>query len=461
MTHSDYHHEKVIYHGKEYFRCEKEERAIPHNKVPVSGKNICANDIAAMLDSVLRQQYTADYYVHKFEKQFGKFVGTGNNTCLAVNSGSSANLIALSALMSPLLGDKRLTLGDEVITVAAGFPTTINPIIQLGLVPVFVDISKETLNIDLDLIPKAISPKTKAIFIAHTLGVTCDLVKLQEIAKKYHLWVIEDCCDAMATKFNGTPVGGFGDIATFSFYPAHHITTGEGGMVVTDNQLLYKAAKSLRDWGRDCHCDPGQDNACCRRFTQKHGSLPTGYDHKYVYSHLGYNCKMTEMQAALGSSQITRVHQFHKARQEHEFIWRSGLMEWRDKGYIEFIYPEYMSEVSWFGFPIICNPNKVNKHELVAYLESHGVATRPVFAGNYLRQPVIFNYDFIMRVMNSDDMTHRGLSEKHLAMLPNTDYILHNCFWVGLAQNLTGHHVEYGVSVFNKFFEGMQDGKVD
>lgn len=461
MTHSDYNHEKVIYHGKEYYRCEKSERSIPTNVVPVSGKNISADDVAAMLDAVLRGNYTADYYVEKFEKQFGKFLGLGKDTCLAVNSGSSANLIALSALMSPLLGGKRLMPGDEVITVATGFPTTINPIIQLGLVPVFVDVNKETLNIDIDRIPDIVTPECKAIFIAHTLGVTCDLVKLQEYAKKYHLWVIEDCCDAMSTTFNGTPAGGFGDIATYSFYPAHHITTGEGGMVVTDNPILYRAAKSLRDWGRDCRCAPGKDNMCGKRFTQKHGSLPTGYDHKYVYSHLGYNCKMTEMQAALGSSQITRVRQFHKTRLEHEYIWWSGLKKYKDMGYFEFVTPPKFCEPSWFGMPIICNPDKTDKSELIAYLESHGVATRPVFAGNYLRQPIVFNYNFPLRVMNSNRIMSSELSEKQLAMLPNTDYVLHNCFWVGLAQNLTSYHIDYGVSVFSNFFEEKQNGKVD
>lgn len=452
MDTTDYLYDRATYYGKEYFRCSRKEREIPTNKVPVSGKHICTNDIAAMLDAVFRGNFTADYYVNKFEEQFRKFLGLPKNSCLAVNSGSSANLIAMATLMSPLLGDRRLVPGDEVITVAAGFPTTIAPIIQLGLVPVFVDVSKETLNIDVDLLPRVISPKCKAIFVAHTLGNTCDLIKLQEFAKAHNLWLIEDCCDAMSTRFNGTLVGGFGDIATYSFYPAHHITTGEGGMVATDNRILYKAAKSLRDWGRDCHCNPGQDNACGHRFTQKHGSLPTGYDHKYVYSHLGFNCKMTEMQGALGSSQITRQHTFHQKRVEHENIWREGLQKWRDAGYFEFVTPPQHCQPSWFGFPIMCNPAMTRKHELVSYLEANGVATRPVFAGNFLRQPIVFNYNFKLRVMNSGVFDSCGLSEKHLEMLPNTDYILHNCFWVGLAQNLSNAHIAYGVSVFNDYF---------
>lgn len=396
--------------------------------IPPSGKLLGEEELLNMIDASLDMWLTAGRFNKEFEAKFASYLGV--KFALSTNSGSSANLLALSALTSHKLGDRALKKGDEVISVAAGFPTTINPILQQGLVPVFVDCEIGTYNIDAEKIEEAISPKTKAIFLAHTLGNSYDLDKITELAQKYNLWVIEDSCDALGGEYKGKKIGTIGHIGTFSFYPAHHLTMGEGGAVVTNDPQLYKIIMSFRDWGRDCCCPPGRDGVCGKRFTQQLGNLPYGYDHKYTYSHIGFNLKITDWQAALGCSQIDKLDSFLAIRRRNAELLTQKLSDLKD--YL--ILPKINEGVkpSWFGYLISIRENApFTKQQMVEYLESHGVGTRQLFAGNVLRQPMIVDNDVNFRIGNSGMINSKDLTEEHYKMLPKTDFIMNNTFWVG------------------------------
>lgn len=419
--------EKVKAAAKEYY-CEVFKNAPKSDRIAPSGKKLGEEELLNMIDASLDMWLTGGRFNREFEEKFAKYLKV--NHALTVNSGSSANLLALSALTSPKLKERRLRKGDEVITAAAGFPTTINPIIQLGLIPVFVDCEIGTYNINPDLIEKAITKNTKAIFIAHTLGNPFDLKKIMEIAKKHNLWVIEDTCDALGGEYNGKKLGTIGNIGTFSFYPAHHITMGEGGAVVTNDPLLYKIMLSFRDWGRDCCCPTGQDGVCGQRFSRQMGNLPFGYDHKYTYSHLGYNLKITDWQAALGCAQLEKIEEFLKKREQNAQILTEKLFDLAK--YL--ILPEVKAGKSaWFGYLISVKPDSpFSKQELVEYLENNGIGTRQLFAGNILRQPLFVENDEIrFRVSTSGILTSQNLTEELYKELPNTEFIMNNTFWVG------------------------------
>jgi CDP-6-deoxy-D-xylo-4-hexulose-3-dehydrase len=357
---------------------------------------------------------------------------------MIVNSGSSANLVAISALTSPLLKSERLKAGDEVITVAAGFPTTVTPIIQNGLIPVFVDVDLETFNINPDLIEAAITPKTRAIALAHTLGNPFDLDRVKAIADKHNLFLVEDCCDAVGSTYNGKMVGTFGDIATTSFYPAHHITMGEGGSVLTSNPILKRAATSLRDWGRDCYCDPGCDNTCGRRFKGQYGELPEGYDHKYVYSHLGYNLKVTDMQAAVGVAQLDKLDDFIQKRKDNFKLLSEGLKKYEQYLVLPKATPK--SDPSWFGFPFsIRQGAPFKRNDLANFLEENKILTRQLFAGNMIKQPAF------------KDVNYRVVGE-----LTNTDYIMGNTIFIGVYPGIDSVRMDYILEVFDNFFKNIQ-----
>lgn len=399
-----------------------------------SGKVVDENDLASLIDASLDMWLTAGRYSDQFEYKFADLIGA--KYCSLVNSGSSANLVAFTALTSYKLGERRLKEGDEVITVAAGFPTTISPIIQNGMVPVFIDVDLETYDYKVEDIEKAVSQKTKAIFMAHTLGNPFNLDKVMELAKKYNLWVIEDSCDSLGATYNGKYTGTIGHIGTFSFYPAHHITMGEGGAVVTDDPLLHKLVTSVRDWGRDCICPPGKDNICNNRFTQKHGDLPLGYDHKYVYSHLGYNLKVTDMQAAIGVSQLSKLKDFKEKRNKNFKQLYDGLKHLDE--YLILPKKTENSEPSWFGFPITMKKNdKCNRNDIVKFLEDNKIGTRLLFAGNILNQPVFTNNNYEYKV---------------IGCLKNTDIIMENTFWIGVWPRITEECIDYMIDKFDEFF---------
>ena len=395
-------------------------------QVPVSGKVIDGNDLSAVVDSALDCWFTTGRFAEDFERKLARFVGV--RCASLVNSGSSANLLAISALTSPKLGDRQLKPGDEVITVAAGFPTTLNPIIQNRLIPVFVDVTLPTYEIDVSQLEAALSEKTKAIFIAHTLGNVFDLDAVSAFAKKHGLWLIEDCCDALGSTWKGQSVGTFGDIATCSFYPAHHITMGEGGAVLTDKPNLQVLIESFRDWGRDCWCDPGKDNTCGKRFDWQLGTLPCGYDHKYTYSHIGYNLKATDMQAALGASQIEKLPKFI-ARRKENFQYLSAKLKPVEEC---LMLPEATpgSDPSWFGFPIGVRENApFGRDELIHALEEKKIATRLLFGGNLLRQPA-----------------YEGCEYRVIGELRNTDFVMNNVFWIGVHPGLTPEMLDFVAS---------------
>ena len=419
--------------------------------IPPSGKLLGCEELENMIDASLDMWLTAGRFNNEFEKEFAKYLGV--NHCITVNSGSSANYIALSALTSYKLGDRQVKKGDEVITVAAGFPTTINPIVSLGLIPVFLDCEIGTCNIDANKIEEAITNKTKVIMLAHTMGNVYDLEKIQAICKKYNLWLIEDNCDALGARYNGKLTGTIGDIGTFSFYPAHFITMGEGGAVVTNNSLLNKIVKSYRDWGRDCWCEPGHDNTCNCRFEQQFGKLPFGYDHKYVYSHTGYNMKITDWQAAIGLAQLKKADSFiAKRRENFDLLYKklSDLSEW-------LILPEIKEKAnpSWFGFLITLKEGKCNftKQAMVEYLEKNGVGTRQLFAGNILRQPSFVENEIPLRINNSGVLYSNKLTEEDYKNLPNTEYIMNNTFWVGVFPALGDNEISKISNVIHKFVE--------
>jgi len=405
------------------------------NKISASGKIVDENDLSNLIDASLDMWLTAGRFAEEFEREFPRFLG--RKYCALVNSGSSANLLAISALTSYKLGERRLKPGDEVITIAAGFPTTITPIIQNRLIPVFVDVELGTYNIDIAQLERAISDKTKAIFLAHTLGNPFNVKRVLEIAKKYNLWLIEDNCDALGSKYNGKYTGTFGNIATFSFYPAHHITMGEGGAVLTDDPELYKIIRSFRDWGRDCWCPPGKDNTCGKRFGWKLGDLPFGYDHKYIYSHLGYNLKATDFQAAIGLSQLKKLPQFVEKRRENFRLLYEGFKKEDLNKY--FILPKWLpeSDVSWFGFPLTIRDGvEFKRRNLLEFLEKNKIGTRLLFAGNIIRQPAFTNNDIEYRVVGN---------------LKNTDKVMMDTFWIGVWPGIGEKEIFYIKQVFMEF----------
>ncbi|HEX7688380.1 MAG TPA: lipopolysaccharide biosynthesis protein RfbH [Burkholderiaceae bacterium] len=402
--------------------------------VPVSGKVIGAGELKMMVDASLDGWLTTGRFNAMFEERLAKFLGVKH--LITVNSGSSANLVAFSTLTSPRLGERAIRPGDEVIGVAAGFPTTVNPILQFGAVPVFVDVDLATHNIDASLIEAAISPKTKAIMLAHSLGNPFNLEVVTAICRKHGLWLVEDCCDALGATYDGKLVGTFGDIGTLSFYPAHHITMGEGGAVFTNDPELKLIAESFRDWGRDCYCPPGKDNTCNKRFCWKLGDLPEGYDHKYTYSHLGYNLKISDMQAACALAQMDRVEDFIAARKANFAYLKERLQQ---GGVAEFLHlPEATpkSDPSWFGFPVILKETAGAKRaDLINFLDQNKIATRLLFAGNLTRQPYMIGRNF--RVSGE---------------LRNTDIVMNQTFWLGVWPGLSREQLDYVVDKLEEFF---------
>jgi len=398
-----------------------------------AGRVYDEKEVMSLIDSSLDFWLTAGRYANKFEEDFAKFLGIKH--CLLTNSGSSANLLAISALTSDKLGKRKLNHGDEVVTTACGFPTTLNPIVQNNLKPVFIDVELGTYNINTELIEKAISEKTKAIFIPHTLGNPVNIRKIMEIVEKYDLWFIEDNCDALGSKYNGEYTGSFGHISTFSFYPAHHITMGEGGAVLTDDSQLKGIIASFRDWGRDCWCETGCDNSCNKRFDWQLSELPYGYDHKYIYSHIGYNLKITDMQAAIGVQQLKKLPSFINARKSNfkriydalkEYGKYLMLPEWRNN-----------ADPSWFGFPIIVKEEApFTRDDLIKYLEKNKIATRMLFGGNLIKQPAYRNVNY--RVVDT---------------LKNTDLIMNHLFWVGVYPGITEEKMDYMIGIFKEFLK--------
>ena len=412
----------------------KQKEFVPGvSEVPVSGKVIGALELKNMVEASLDGWLTTGRFNEQFEKKLANFLGI--KCLLTVNSGSSANLIAFSTLTSPKLKERAIQKGDEVISVAAGFPTTVNPIIQFGAIPVFIDVKIPTYNIDESLVEEAITNKTKAIMLAHTLGNPFNVKKIKEICEKYNLWLIEDSCDALGSKFDNQNVGTFGDLATLSFYPAHHITMGEGGAVFTNSKKLERIAESFRDWGRDCYCEPGKDNTCNKRFSWKLGDLPFGYDHKYTYSHLGYNMKITDMQAACGLAQLDRLDGFIKKRKENFNFLYKNLKDLEE--FLILPEPEKNSEPSWFGFPLTLKKNsKYNRNDLVRYLNQNKIGTRLLFSGNLTKQPYMKNINF-----------------KVQGNLTNTDIVMNDTFWIGLYPGLSLSHLEYSINKLKDYFK--------
>jgi len=402
--------------------------------VPVSGRSFDAEDMVHLIDASLDFWLTTGRYAEQFEREFARFLGIRHT--ILCNSGSSANLLALSALTSPGLGERRLTPGDEIIAVAAGFPTTVNPIIQNGLVPVFLDIELGTYNVDVRRLEEAIGPRTKGVMLAHTLGNPFDLDAVLDVVRRRGLWLIEDNCDALGSTYRGRLTGTFGDLATVSFYPAHHITMGEGGCVLTEDPRLEKLVESFRDWGRDCWCDPGKANTCGKRFGWQLGTLPAGYDHKYIYSHIGYNLKLTDMQAAVGVAQLKKLPRFIETRRRNFKLLREGLTSLEEL----LVLPEATpgSDPSWFGFLITVRPGApFGRRDLVQHLEVRRIGTRQLFGGNLLRQPAYVK------------VPHRLVGE-----LTNSDIVMNNAFWVGVYPGLTEEMIGFMVESIQTFVGG-------
>lgn len=413
------------------------QKAIPpfvpgETYVPVSGKVITAEDLVHLVDASLDMWLTAGRYAKDFEQKLARRMEQRH--ALATVSGSSANLLAFSALTSPLLEKKRVLPGSEVITVAAGFPTTVNPIVQNQCVPVFVDVDPETHNIDINQLEAALSPRTRAVMVAHTLGNPFDVAAVKEFCDKNSLFLIEDCCDALGSRIDGKQVGQFGTVATLSFYPAHHITTGEGGAVLTQRNQLAKIIESFRDWGRACWCPSGKDNTCGKRFDQQLGTLPRGYDHKYTYSHVGYNMKLTDLQAAVGVSQLDKVDKFvEKRRENHAYLSDQFLKAGLDE-YLMLPKATKGSTPSWFGFALSVRPESgIERNKLVQRLEEQRVGTRLVFAGNLLRQPA-----------------YEGVESRSIGDLPQTDFVMNNSFWLGCWPGLDKQMMDYMVHATTK-----------
>lgn len=398
--------------------------------IAVSGRVFDACDMQNLVESSLDFWLTSGRFSDEFERKFARRFGV--RCARLVNSGSSANLLAVSVLTSPTLGERQLKAGDEVITLAAGFPTTVNPIIQNRAVPVFIDVQLGTYNVDVSLLEEALSARTRAVIFAHTLGNPFDLDQVAEFTRKYNLWLIEDCCDALGSTYNGRNVGTFGDLATVSFYPAHHITMGEGGCVLTDKPQLDRLVESFRDWGRDCWCAPGKDNTCGKRFEWQLGDLPCGYDHKYTYSHIGYNLKVTDMQAAVGLSQLEKLDNFIFQRKQNFAALKGGLMSLQDT----FLLPEATlgSDPSWFGFPLAVRPESgLTRYSVTRYLEMRKIGTRLLFGGNLTRQPA-----------------YRDVPYRVVGDLTNTDYIMNNVFWIGVYPGLNASMIQH---IIDSLFE--------
>jgi CDP-6-deoxy-D-xylo-4-hexulose-3-dehydrase len=403
----------------------------PGAPVPVSGRVFGPEDVVNLVDASLDFWLTTGRFAADFERTFARFFGLRH--AMLCNSGSSANLLALSALTSPKLGERQLRPGDEVITVAAGFPTTVNPILLNNLVPVYLDVELGTYNVDVSLLEAAVGPRTRAVMIAHTLGNPFDLDAVTDLVRRHRLWLIEDNCDALGSRYRGRLTGTFGDVATVSFYPAHHITMGEGGAVVTDTPLLKTLVESFRDWGRDCWCDPGKENTCGKRFDWQLGDLPHGYDHKYTYSHIGYNLKLTDMQAAVGLTQMAKLPQFIDARRRNWALLHEGLE--RHGEYLLLPRATAHSEPSWFGYLISVRPEApFTRNELTAHLEAHNVATRLLFGGNLLRQPA-----------------HRERPHRVVGELRNSDYVMNQTFWIGVYPGLSAAALEYVIDTIGEF----------
>lgn len=415
---------------------EKQESFEPGKDIITFAAKVYDEDeMMNLVDASLDFWLTTGRYAEEFEREFASYMGS--KYCQLTTSGSSANLLALTTFTSPKLGERSLKPGDEVITVAAGFPTTVNPIVQNGLIPVFVDVEIGTYNIKVDQLEFALTEKTKAIMIAHTLGNPFDLEAVMSFAKAHNLYVIEDCCDAVGSTYNGQMVGTFGDVATVSFYPAHHMTMGEGGAVLLKSALYDRIAKSFRDWGRDCYCEPGSNDTCGRRFKTQFGTLPDGYDHKYVYSHVGYNLKVTDMQAAIGVAQLKKLPTFVEKRKENFNKLYGGLEKFQE--YLILPQATKHSDPSWFAFPITVKENeKFTKNEIVAFLEKNKIMTRQLFAGNLTRQPAYENVEY--RVIGD---------------LANTDYIMKNTFFIGVYPGIEERKMTYILEMFNTFFEGL------
>ncbi len=411
----------------------KKEFTPGKSHVPVSGKVFNHEELNYIVESALDGWFTTGRFNDAFENQLAKFINT--KRVITVNSGSSANLIALAALTSSELGDRRLKAGDEFITVAVSFPTTINPAVQYGLIPVFLDVNPATYNIDISRLEEALSEKTKAIIIAHTLGNPFDVEAVSAFAKKHNLWLIEDCCDALGATVNGKHVGTFGDLATLSFYPAHHITMGEGGAIFTKNSKLVTLIESFRDWGRDCWCAPGCENTCGKRFDWDLGDLPHGYDHKYIYSHFGYNLKITDMQAALGLAQLKKLPDFINTRKKNFEKLKMGLSHLQNK----IILPEPTpgSNPSWFGFLITLKANAgISRNEIISKLTDVNIGTRLLFAGDIRKQPYFKNVNY-----------------RCVGDLPNTENILNNTFWIGVTPMITDEMLDYIIETLNKILK--------
>lgn len=421
--------------SKHYNAVHKKDKDFIPGKTYIryAGRVYDAEEMKALVDSSLDFWLTAGRFAKQFEEEFAKVLRVKH--CILTNSGSSANLLTISALTSSKLEERRLKLGDEVITTACAFPTTVNPIIQNNLIPVFLDVDVGTYNIQAEKIEAALSEKTKAIFLAHTLGNPFDLDKILKICEKYNLWLIEDNCDALGSKYNGKYTGTFGHIATFSFYPAHHITMGEGGALVTNDTQLKRLIESFRGWGRDCWCEPGQDNSCGKRFGWQLGTLPYGYDHKYIYLHIGYNLKVTDMQAAVGVAQLKKLPDFIEARKKNWKLLYGGLRKYKDY----FILPKAAdkSDPSWFGFLLTVKEDApFSRNEITKYLEENKIATRLLFSGNIIRHPCFENVKY---------RVHGSLS--------NTDRIMNNTFWIGVYPGLTNEMINYMIDVFGKFIK--------
>lgn len=427
----------ILEKTKEYYKLKfASDKYKTGDLIPFARRVFDENELVNLVDASLDFWLTAGRYANDFEYEFAQFMDVEH--CLLVNSGSSANLVAFTTLTSSKLGEKRLNKGDEVITVAAGFPTTINPIIQNGLIPVFLDVELSTYNIKVEDLESALSDKTRAIMIAHTLGNPFDLDAIMEFANKHDLFVVEDCCDAVGSTYNGKKVGTFGHLATVSFYPAHHMTMGEGGAVLTNDDELMRVATSFRDWGRDCYCGPGADNTCGRRFNMQYGKLPAGYDHKYVYSHIGYNLKITDMQAAVGMAQLQKLPSFIEKRKENFAKIKKELQKYKEF----LIMPEATkkSNPSWFAFPITVKENeKFSRNGLTMYLEKNMIMTRLLFAGNITKQPAYLDVE--CRIVGD---------------LKNTDYIMNNTFFIGVYPGINDEQIKYIARVFENFFRELK-----
>jgi len=435
MDQSGHLREQIFGMVAQYYKCAFPcQDFVPgKNKISYAGRVFDQNELIGAVDASLDFWLTEGRYCKRFEAELARLLNVDH--VLLVNSGSSANLVALSVLTSSLLGERRIRPGDEVVTVAAGFPTTVNPIIQNRAVPVFIDVELGTYVPTVDAIAEAISEKTKAVMIAHTMGIPFDAASVAELCKEKGLWLIEDCCDALGSKLDGRCVGTFGDLATLSFYPAHHITTGEGGAVLTNNKALLRIARSFRDWGRDCYCDTGKNNTCGKRFSQQFGVLPFGYDHKYVYSHIGYNLKLTDIQAAIGYAQLNKLDGFIKARRKNWLMLREALHPFEDM----LILPETPpnSEPSYFGFVItVWEDANFSRNELTGFLEQAGIETRNLFCGNLVRQPAYVDIEF--RIVGD---------------LKNTDLIMNNTFFIGVYPGLKDEHIMYIAETFFGFMK--------